>query len=116
MANPDLAAGFSNPKVQAAIMDISANPMNMTKYHDQPEVHRCRSLSRLSLFCLPRSFEWKQNEHVHCMTGVFGADAKSGLLLKCIELSLLLPPRPQIMKVLNEVTEVFKPQMPPNAR
>jgi hypothetical protein len=38
MANPELAAGFSNPKVQAAIMDISANPMNITKYQSDPEV------------------------------------------------------------------------------
>jgi hypothetical protein len=38
MSNPELAAGFSNPKVQAAIMDISANPLNVSKYSDQPEV------------------------------------------------------------------------------
>eukprot|EP00983_Pelagomonas_calceolata_P068348 1149883-Pelagomonas_calceolata.AAC.6 len=38
MSNPELAAGFSNPKVQAAIMDISQNPMNVVKYNDQPEV------------------------------------------------------------------------------
>lgn len=38
MANPELASGFSNPKVQAAIMDISANPMNIMKYQSDPEV------------------------------------------------------------------------------
>ncbi len=38
MANPELASGFSNPKVQAAIMDISQNPMNITKYQGDPEV------------------------------------------------------------------------------
>lgn len=38
MANPELAAGFSNPKVQAAIMDISQNPMNIMKYQTDPEV------------------------------------------------------------------------------
>lgn len=38
MANPELAAGFSNPKVQAAIMDISQNPMNIVKYQGDPEV------------------------------------------------------------------------------
>ncbi|KAG2445908.1 hypothetical protein HXX76_000511 [Chlamydomonas incerta] len=38
MANPDLAAGFSNPKVQAAIMDISQNPMNIMKYQTDPEI------------------------------------------------------------------------------
>lgn len=38
MANPELAAGFSNPKVQSAIMDISANPMNISKYQSDPEV------------------------------------------------------------------------------
>jgi hypothetical protein len=27
LATPDLAAGFSNPKVQQAIFDISQNPM-----------------------------------------------------------------------------------------
>ncbi|GFR46931.1 hypothetical protein Agub_g8579 [Astrephomene gubernaculifera] len=38
MANPELAAGFSNPKVQAAIIDISANPMNIMKYQTDPEI------------------------------------------------------------------------------
>lgn len=41
MADPELAAGFSNPKVQAAIMDISNNPMNITKYNNDPEVGSC---------------------------------------------------------------------------
>lgn len=35
---PDLAAGFQNPKVQQAIFDISQNPMNMSKYQNDPEV------------------------------------------------------------------------------
>ncbi len=38
MSNPELAAGFQNPKVQAAIMDISQNPMNVMKYQSDPEV------------------------------------------------------------------------------
>ncbi|GLC43812.1 hypothetical protein PLESTB_000910600 [Pleodorina starrii] len=38
MANPELAAGFSNPKVQAAIIDISSNPMNIMKYQTDPEI------------------------------------------------------------------------------
>lgn len=38
LATPDLAAGFSNPKVQQAIFDISQNPMNISKYQDDPEV------------------------------------------------------------------------------
>ena len=38
MANPELTAGFSNPKVQAAIMDISSNPMNIVKYQNDPEI------------------------------------------------------------------------------
>ncbi|KAJ9504666.1 hypothetical protein QJQ45_030360 [Haematococcus lacustris] len=38
MANPELASGFANPKVQAAIIDISANPMNIVKYQQDPEV------------------------------------------------------------------------------
>eukprot|EP00798_Chlamydomonas_sp_ICE-L_P000946 gene946-33933_t len=58
MENPELAAGFSNPKVQAAIMDISQNPMNIMKYQSDPE----------------------------------------------------------IMKVLEVVTEVFQPQVNPNAQ
>ncbi len=42
MANPELAAGFSNPKVQAAIMDISQNPMNIMKYQTDPEIMKVR--------------------------------------------------------------------------
>ncbi|GAX74063.1 hypothetical protein CEUSTIGMA_g1513.t1 [Chlamydomonas eustigma] len=38
MSDPDLASGFSNPKVQAAIMDISQNPMNIVKYQQDPEI------------------------------------------------------------------------------
>ena len=38
MANPELAQGFSNPKVQAAIIDISQNPMNIMKYQNDPEI------------------------------------------------------------------------------
>lgn len=42
MANPELASGFSNPKVQAAIIDISQNPMNIMKYQTDPEVMKVR--------------------------------------------------------------------------
>jgi hypothetical protein len=38
MSNPELAAGFQNPKVQSAIIDISSNPMNIVKYQQDPEV------------------------------------------------------------------------------
>lgn len=38
LANPELAAGFSNPKVQSAIFDISQNPLNISKYQNDPEV------------------------------------------------------------------------------
>merc|ERR1719199_2289032 len=38
MENPELAASFQNPKVQAAIMDCSQNPANISKYSDDPEV------------------------------------------------------------------------------
>ena len=48
MANPELAAGFSNPKVQAAIMDISANPMNIMKYQSDPEIMKVRGPGNLS--------------------------------------------------------------------
>ncbi|GBF99663.1 hypothetical protein Rsub_12482 [Raphidocelis subcapitata] len=38
LENPELASGFSNPKVQAAIFDISQNPMNVMKYQEDPEI------------------------------------------------------------------------------
>jgi hypothetical protein len=38
LENPDLASGFANPKVQAAIFDISQNPMNVMKYQEDPEI------------------------------------------------------------------------------
>lgn len=38
MADPELATAFSNPKVQAAIMDCSTNPANISKYQNDPEV------------------------------------------------------------------------------
>ena len=40
MSDPELASGFSNPKVQAAIIDISQNPMNIVKYQNDPEVRQ----------------------------------------------------------------------------
>ena len=38
MANPSMTAAFQNPRIQAAIMDCSANPMNIAKYQDDKEV------------------------------------------------------------------------------
>ncbi|KAF7816275.1 protein TIC 40, chloroplastic [Senna tora] len=38
MANPDVAMAFQNPRVQAAIMDCSQNPLNITKYQNDKEV------------------------------------------------------------------------------
>ena len=38
LENPELASGFANPKVQAAIFDISQNPMNVMKYQEDPEI------------------------------------------------------------------------------
>ncbi|KAK3218495.1 hypothetical protein Dsin_012465 [Dipteronia sinensis] len=38
MANPDLAMAFQNPRIQAAIMDCSQNPMSIMKYQNDPEV------------------------------------------------------------------------------
>ncbi|KAI8467314.1 MAG: hypothetical protein J3K34DRAFT_38776 [Monoraphidium minutum] len=38
LENPELASGFANPKVQAAIFDISQNPMNVVKYQEDPEI------------------------------------------------------------------------------
>lgn len=36
MGDPDLARSFNNPEVQAAIMDVSQNQMNITKYSNNP--------------------------------------------------------------------------------
>ena len=38
MQDPELAQAFQNPKVQQAVMDCSTNPMNITKYQDDPEI------------------------------------------------------------------------------
>ncbi|KZV57075.1 protein TIC 40, chloroplastic-like [Dorcoceras hygrometricum] len=38
MANPDVAMAFQNPRVQAAIMECSQNPMNIVKYQNDKEV------------------------------------------------------------------------------
>ncbi|KAH7525221.1 protein TIC 40, chloroplastic [Ziziphus jujuba] len=38
MANPEVAMAFQNPRVQAAIMDCSQNPMSITKYQNDKEV------------------------------------------------------------------------------
>lgn len=38
MADPELSEAFKNPRIQTAIMECSKNPMNMSKYQDDPEV------------------------------------------------------------------------------
>ncbi|KAM0035041.1 putative Heat shock chaperonin-binding, UCH-binding domain superfamily, STI1 [Helianthus debilis subsp. tardiflorus] len=38
MANPEVAMAFQNPRVQAAIMDCSENPMSIIKYQNDKEV------------------------------------------------------------------------------
>lgn len=38
MANPEIALGFQSPRVQAAIMECSQNPMNIIKYQNDKEV------------------------------------------------------------------------------
>lgn len=38
MANPEVAMAFQNPKVQAAIMDCSQNPLSIAKYQNDKEV------------------------------------------------------------------------------
>ncbi|KAF5817414.1 putative Heat shock chaperonin-binding, STI1 domain-containing protein [Helianthus annuus] len=38
MANPEVAMAFQNPRVQAAIMDCSQNPMGIIKYQNDKEV------------------------------------------------------------------------------
>ncbi|KAH6785699.1 hydroxyproline-rich glycoprotein family protein [Perilla frutescens var. hirtella] len=38
MANPDVAMAFQNPRVQAAIMECSQNPLSITKYQNDKEV------------------------------------------------------------------------------
>ncbi|KAL2538861.1 protein TIC [Forsythia ovata] len=37
MANPDVAMAFQNPRVQAAIMDCSQNPLSIAKYQNDKE-------------------------------------------------------------------------------
>ncbi|KAF8102948.1 hypothetical protein N665_0189s0002 [Sinapis alba] len=38
MENPDVAMAFQNPRVQAALMECSENPMNIMKYQNDKEV------------------------------------------------------------------------------
>ncbi|WZY74995.1 hypothetical protein YC2023_021379 [Brassica napus] len=38
MQNPDVAMAFQNPRVQAALMECSENPMNIMKYQNDKEV------------------------------------------------------------------------------
>ncbi|XP_074279576.1 protein TIC 40, chloroplastic isoform X2 [Silene latifolia] len=38
MSKPEIAMAFQNPKIQQAIMDCSANPMNIMKYQNDKEV------------------------------------------------------------------------------
>ncbi|KAK9270093.1 hypothetical protein L1049_025667 [Liquidambar formosana] len=38
MANPEVAVAFQNPRVQAAIMDCSQNPLSIAKYQNDKEV------------------------------------------------------------------------------
>ena len=38
MERPDLAAKFQNPKVQQAMMDITQNPQNISKYYADTDV------------------------------------------------------------------------------
>ncbi|XAR57566.1 hypothetical protein NMG60_11025750 [Bertholletia excelsa] len=68
MANPDVAMAFQNPRVQAAIMDCSQNPLSIAKYQNDKEVmdvfnkiselfpgqqgHLDMSSGRLNLLCL----------------------------------------------------------------
>ena len=42
MGDPDLAMAFSNPNVQKAVVDISANPMNIVNYQNDPDVMKAR--------------------------------------------------------------------------
>ncbi|GER38690.1 D-3-phosphoglycerate dehydrogenase [Striga asiatica] len=45
MANPDVAMAFQNPRVQAAIMDCSQNPLSIAKYQNDKEVRVHQSFS-----------------------------------------------------------------------
>ncbi|KAL0751447.1 hypothetical protein Bca101_033450 [Brassica carinata] len=38
MENPDVSMAFQNPRVEAALMDCSENPMNIMKYQNDKEV------------------------------------------------------------------------------
>ena len=86
MSNPELASGFSNPKVQAAIIDISQNPMNIVKYQNDPEVRNNAYK--------PCESDWIVASHI------------------CNPFTSSV----QIMKVLEKVTEVFQPNIPPANR
>ncbi|GBG89638.1 hypothetical protein CBR_g49427 [Chara braunii] len=48
MANPDIAVAFQSPKVQAAIMDCSQNPLNISKYQNDRERLMCRRVGCIS--------------------------------------------------------------------
>ncbi|KAK2976083.1 hypothetical protein RJ640_009515 [Escallonia rubra] len=50
MANPDVAMAFQNPRVQAAIMDCSQNPLSIGKYQNDKEVSRNITLKLFSSF------------------------------------------------------------------
>jgi|LauGreSBDMM110SN_4_FD.fasta_scaffold223066_1 hypothetical protein len=95
MSNPELASGFSNPKVQAAIIDISQNPMNIVKYQNDPEVRYNKQSvynempSIFHMYVFPRHPSTHTPPHASAM---------------------------QIMKVLEKVTEVFQPNIPPANR
>lgn len=44
--DPDIQQVFSNPKMMAAFQDIMANPSNMAKYKDDPEI--AEAISKLT--------------------------------------------------------------------
>jgi len=50
MGDPDLAMAFSNPNVQRAVVDISANPMNIVNYQNDPDVMKARPCAPRRIF------------------------------------------------------------------
>ncbi|KAK3028104.1 hypothetical protein RJ639_039798 [Escallonia herrerae] len=62
MANPDVAMAFQNPRVQAAIMDCSQNPLSIGKYQNDKEVSRNNTLKLFSSFLSARfTKRWGRN-------------------------------------------------------
>jgi hypothetical protein len=119
LENPELASGFANPKVQAAIFDISQNPMNVMKYQEDPEVGWGNVLGAgLSRGARlegggPESRQTPDDARAQAAPSspaVNPASPRPGPdPPKPPSKPRHPPPPPQVMKVLEKVTELFSP-------